>query len=231
MPLTRRAVVTGGSGALGMAVYEVLARDGYEVHVTVSSERSADGLVREAGIDRATVHVANLTSDADAERLFQAVGGPLGALVTTVGGFAASPMSDVTAPDVDRMTDINLKATLLTVSHAHPSLRQSEDGAGVVMVASKSGLVGEAGAALYSATKASIVNLAASLSREWLEDDIRVNAVLPSIFDTPANRAGMPDADYSKWPKPREIAEVIAFLVSDRAKIVSGGAIPVYGKA
>ena len=226
-----RALVTGGTGVLGKAVYETLTGRGFETHVTASSPRSAAAFVKDTGAESALVHVADLTSDEDAKRLFREVDAPLHALVTTIGGFTAGPLADVSSTDIDGMTNLNLKPTILALRHAYPYLKAGDQGAGVVMVGARSGVTGGAGVALYSATKAAVVNLALSLAQEWQTDDINVNAVLPSIFDTPANRAAMPDADFSQWAKPSEIAEVAAFLVSAQGRIVSGGAIPVYGKS
>jgi NAD(P)-dependent dehydrogenase (short-subunit alcohol dehydrogenase family) len=76
-----------------------------------------------------------------------------------------------------------------------------------------------------------VANLALSATQEWLNDGITVNAILPSTMDTPGNRKAMPNADFSKWPKTEEVGDVVAFLVSEKARIVSGGAIPVYGRA
>jgi NAD(P)-dependent dehydrogenase (short-subunit alcohol dehydrogenase family) len=101
----------------------------------------------------------------------------------------------------------------------------------VVNVSSEAALKGEASLAAYSASKAGVVRLTEAISEEYRMDGITANCVLPRIIDTPANRKAMPDADFSKWPKPEEIAQVILFLASDDATAVTGAAVPVIGRA
>ncbi len=224
-----RAFVTGGTGALGTAVCRALLEAGYDTHAaTITHDPTPPAT---SGLDRLRVHVGDLTREVDAERIFQEVGGPLAAVVATVGGFIGGPLTDVTVGDIEGLTALNLTSTVLTLKHAHPRLKENPGGAACVLVAARSAHHGGPGAALYSATKAGVANLALSAAQEWKDDRIAVNAVLPSIFDTPRNRADMPDADFSRWPKPEEIAAVVRFLVSEDARIVSGGWIPVYGQA
>jgi len=166
----------------------------------------------------------------DVARVFEEVGGPLAALVATLGGYRGGPLTSVTAKDIDELTAVNSKTAVLTLSQAHSYLRKNPEGASVVLVAARSAVTGGPGGALYAAVKAGVANLALSASQEWLADGISVNAILPSTMDTPANRRDMPEADFSCWPTIEEEAEVAAFLVSDRARIVSGAAIPVYGR-
>ena len=168
--------------------------------------------------------------DVGAVGLMDDVGAPLGALVTTLGGFLGGPLAALTAADVDGLIALNLTNAVHTLRHAYPLLKAHPDGAHVVLVSARGAVAGGPGAALYAAAKAGIANLALSLSQEWLEDGITVNAILPSTMDTPVNRRDMPNADFSRWPTTREVAEVVAFLVSDAARIISGGSIPVYGR-
>lgn len=224
-----KALVTGGSGALGRAVCSALVGAGYEVHASTTSAKH--GLGEAAGLEEVRVHVADLTDEDDVAGMFEEVGLPLAALVATVGGFAGGPLAEIAAADIDQLTALNLKTTVLTLKGAYPYLKANPGGAGVVLVAARSAVQGGPNAALYSATKAAVVNFALSASREWKRDAISVNAILPSTMDTPANRRSMPDADFSLWPKVEEVAQVAAFLVSEKARIISGGAIPVYGRA
>jgi NAD(P)-dependent dehydrogenase (short-subunit alcohol dehydrogenase family) len=108
---------------------------------------------------------------------------------------------------------------------------KARGGGKIVSVAARAALKGEAGLGAYSASKAGVVTLTQAMSEELIDDDIQVNCVLPSIIDTPANRRAMPEAEHSRWVAPEQIARVLAFLVSDDACIVSGAAIPVYGRA
>ena len=224
-----KAFVAGGTGALGLSVCGALLRSGYETH---ASARSSDhGLSDDPKLKDVIVHAADFTDEAGAARVIEKVGGPLAALVSTVGGYAGGPLAEISAADVDKLTTLNFKTTALILKSAYPYLKENPGGSGVVLVAARSAGTGGPRAAIYAATKAAVANLALSAAREWLQDGISVNAILPSTMDTPANRAAMPDADFSRWPTTDEVAEVAAFLVSEKARIVSGGAIPVYGRA
>ena len=225
-----RALVTGGDGALGSDVGRVLREAGFEVHVTALNAEMAASFAERPDNQGLTVHVADLLDFDGTKQLMDEVGAPLGALVATLGGFLGGPLATLTEADVDRLISLNLTSALYTLRHAHALLKVHPSGAHVVLVGARGAVTGGSGAALYSATKAGVANLALSLSQEWLEDGIAVNAILPSTMDTPANRRDMLDADFSRWPTTREVAEVVAFLVSDGARVISGGAIPVYGK-
>ncbi len=225
-----KAFVTGGDGALGMAVCRALVEEGFETH---ASSRSPDHRIHATpGLESVLVHIGDLTSEAEALRMFEEDGpGPLAALVATVGGYSGGPLAEVDAAQIDKLTNLNLKTTALTLRGAYPCLKESPTGAGVVLVAARSAVTGGPKAAIYAATKAAVASLAVSASQEWLEDGISVNAILPSTMDTPANRRSMPGADFSRWPTPEQVAGVAAFLVSEKARVISGSAIPVYGGA
>jgi NAD(P)-dependent dehydrogenase (short-subunit alcohol dehydrogenase family) len=224
-----RALVTGGNGNLGEAVSRLLLRSGYEVHVTVHDAQTrasfAYGLMKE-GLH---VHVADLTKPADCERLAGEIGGALEALVATVGGFVAGPFKDIDPAVIDQQYDLNLKSTLLTLRYTYPLLAASPEGASVVLVANRPALSSGPNVAVTSAMKAAVVHLAKSLCAEWADAKITVNAIAPSVMDTPQNRRAMPDKDPTDWPSPLEVAEVIQFLLSDAGAIVSGAVLPVYG--
>ena len=225
-----KAFVTGGDGALGMAVCRALIEDGFETH---ASSRSPDHRIHATpGLESVLVHIGDLTSEAEALRMFEEDGpGPLAALVATVGGYSGGPLAEVDAAQIDKLTNLNLKTTALTLRGAYPRLKESPTGAGVVLVAARSAVTGGPKAAIYAATKAAVASLAVSASQEWLEDGISVNAILPSTMDTPANRRSMPGADFSRWLTLEQVAGVAAFLVSEKARVISGSAIPVYGGA
>ena len=213
-----------------MAVCRALIEDGFETH---ASSRSPDHRIHATpGLEGVLVHIGDLTSEAEALRMFEEDGpGPLAALVATVGGYSGGPLAEVDAAQIDKLTNLNLKTTALTLRGAYPRLKESPTGAGVVLVAARSAVTGGPGAAIYAATKAAVVSLAVSASAEWLEDGISVNAILPSTMDTPANRRSMPGADFSRWSTLEQVAGVAAFLVSEKARVISGSAIPVYGRA
>jgi NAD(P)-dependent dehydrogenase (short-subunit alcohol dehydrogenase family) len=155
----------------------------------------------------------------------------LEAVVNLVGGFASGPKVHETAPeDFNRMIELNLAPNFLLARAAMPRLVEAGGGA-YVGVSARAALRPFPGAAAYITAKAGVIAFVQALAVEYRDAGIRANAVLPNAIDTPANREQMPNADFSKWVPPAEIARVIRFLVSDDSKPTSGAAVPVYGRA
>ena len=153
--------------------------------------------------------------------------GSLDALVNAVGGFAGGkPLWETEAAVLDRMLSLNLRSGWALARAAAPVMLAQGRGA-IVNVAAQAALAPPAGLGAYTASKAAAVALFASLAADLKGTGVRVNTILPSIIDTPANRTSMPDADFSKWPKPEEIARVVLFLCGDGARVVHGAAVPV----
>ena len=147
--------------------------------------------------------------------------------MNAVGGFAGGkPLWESGAGDLDRMLLLNLRSGWALTRAAAPVMLAQGHGA-IVNVAAQAALSPPAGLGAYTASKAAAIALIASLAADLKNTGVRANTILPSIIDTPANRRSMPDADFSKWPKPEEIARVVLFLASDAAKLVNGAAIPV----
>jgi NAD(P)-dependent dehydrogenase (short-subunit alcohol dehydrogenase family) len=158
-------------------------------------------------------------------------GGRLDALVNLVGGFeAAGRVHETPIEDFERQFRLNLRATYLMCHAALPRMLD-QGGGSIVCVSTRAVLRPFAGAAGYIASKAAVLAFVDALAVEYTKDGVRTNAILPSVIDTPANRAGQPDADHSRWVKPVEIARVIRFLCSDDSAPTSGAHIPVYGRA
>ncbi len=126
--------------------------------------------------------------------------------------------------------NMNLKSVFLCSKAVLPQMIKQNYGK-IINISSRPALKGVAGVGAYSASKAGVLNLTETIADEVRDYDINVNAILPSTIDTPANRRDMPEADFSKWVKPEEIARVMVFLASDDSKPISGAGIPVYGKA
>jgi NAD(P)-dependent dehydrogenase (short-subunit alcohol dehydrogenase family) len=216
--MSKLAVVTGGVGALGRAVAERFAAANYDVLVTAIDEAEQTGY---GGPGEA--QVVNLVDLAATQRWAHAIGRPVHAAALIAGGFAMRSIPEISEGDFERMFDLNVKTAANALSVLTPLLAQA-GGAGVVLVGAAA-FEGASGMALYAASKAAVVSLSRSAALELQESGIRVNCVLPNIIDTPTNRASMPNANYDKWAKPAEIAEVIAYLCSDSASVVSGNAI------
>ena len=226
------AIITGAVGNLGSAVAAVFGVGGAKM---VLVDRSQERLEQAFGTMPETVLAGGV--DLTSEDSVQAVVasalerfGRIDALVNTVGGFRGGKSVDEEELSTwDMMLSVNLRTTLLTCRAVVPTLLEQGSGS-IVNVSSAAALSGPVGLAAYSASKAAVLRLTESLSGEVKAAGIRVNAVLPSTIDTPQNRQAMPDADTSTWVKPKEIAEVIAFLVSDASRAVTGVALPVYGR-
>jgi NAD(P)-dependent dehydrogenase (short-subunit alcohol dehydrogenase family) len=155
----------------------------------------------------------------------------LDGLVNTVGGYAGGTNLWETEPKLfDQMLTSNMLSGYVLARATVPAMVKQGSGV-IVNVASKAAVDHAAGAAAYAASKAGAVAMMDSLAAEVKGTGVRVNSILPSIIDTEPNRKAMPNADFSKWPKPEEIARVILFLCSDEAKVVHGAAIPVYGES
>ena len=152
-------------------------------------------------------------------------------MVNLVGGFAMGKrVHETPIEEFEKQFRLNLRPTYLVTAAALPHLL-SGGGGSIVCVGTRAALQPFSGAAGYIASKAGVIAFAQAVAVEYKNDGIRCNAILPSVIDTPGNRASMPKADFEKWVKPAGIAGVIAFLLSDDSGPTSGAAIPVYGRA
>jgi len=229
-------LVTGGTGGLGREVTLAFLEAGADVTVTYVHVEEFDAVASAAkGIGAKALSGANVdVTNAEAVGKFiadiVAKHGRLDILVNTVGAFAGG--KTVWESDLQtygKMMDLNLKAGFVLARAIVPQMIKQNRG-WIVNIASKAAFDHQAGASLYVASKAGAVALMDSLAAEVKSYDINVNSVLPSIIDTAANRKAIPGADFSKWPKPQDIAQVILFLCSEEARLIHGAAIPVYGR-
>lgn len=224
----REAVVTGGTGALGTAVVGCLLDRGAVVHIPCFSDeelrrfpyKQHAGVRLHEGLD--------LTREADARRLFEATTS-LYASVHVAGGFAMGPIASTSLDSWSHLMQMNATTCFLCCREAVKAM-QGREGR-IVNVAARPVLVPTANMTAYSASKAAVAALTLSLAEELADSAIWVNAVVPSIIDTEANRVAIPGADHGAWPKPEEIADTIAFLASPRNTVTRGALVPVYGKS
>jgi NAD(P)-dependent dehydrogenase (short-subunit alcohol dehydrogenase family) len=225
-------VVTGGFGALGSGVAAAAIDRGASVAVLDVAPSAPQALADRLGPKALLLGGVDLSSPEGAQQAMGAVKanfGRLDALLNIAGGFQWEPVEDGTGESWDRMFALNLKTALNACKAALPYLLES--GAGrIVNVGAQSALHAASGMGPYAASKSAVHRLTESLASELKLKGVTVNAVLPSIIDTPTNRRDMPKADFDRWVSPADLAAVILFLVSDEAKAVTGALIPVSGR-
>lgn len=226
-------VVSGGTGALGQAVVARLLADGAICHVPCFDRNELEGF---PPADDPRVHLSFDTDLTDEPTVARYYGGlpPLWASIHCAGGFATSRFEDTDLAGYEHMMRMNATTAFLCCREALPRIRaRTGDPAGgrLVNVASRPAIEPRGGAGIvpYTMSKAAVAAMTAALGEELAADGIWVNAIAPSIIDTPANRAAMPDAAHDQWPKVDAIAETVAFLASPRNRVTRGSVVATFG--
>jgi NAD(P)-dependent dehydrogenase (short-subunit alcohol dehydrogenase family) len=234
---TRSILITGGTGGLGSAVTLAFLESGTRVFVPWQSEPSRDALLTTVAAhrDRLFLDRVDITHETEVkqwvDKAAAIAGGAPDALVCLAGGFAGGrPVAETDLATWERMLALNLTSVFLCARAVAPLMTARGSGK-IVAVAARAGLQGAAGIAAYSVSKAGVINLVQALAEELKEANVQVNCILPSTIDTSANRRAMPGAEHDRWVAPPDIARVLLFLTSDDASVISGAAIPVYGRA
>jgi NAD(P)-dependent dehydrogenase (short-subunit alcohol dehydrogenase family) len=230
MDLREKVVaVTGAFGSLGAQVVLAAQRAGAAVaaiDIGPVPTCGGTGRVRNyGGVDVSDGASAKRVLDAVAEDL-----GGLDALVNVAGTFRWETLSEGSLDTWDLLYKVNLRTAVAASQAALPHLARRSPGSRIVNVGALAAVKGTTGMAAYSSSKAGVARLTESLADELKDRGITVNAVLPSIIDTPANRRDMPTADFARWVEPRQIADVVAFLLSPQADAVTGALLPVPGR-
>ena len=235
LPLADRVImVTGAAGHLGSAVLALLAMKGARL---VAADRTASRLEEVMGAlsdPSRHLHAGSIDffdSRACAALAEEAVNrfGRVDGLVSTVGTFAMASLEAADADHWDLLYRVNVITTLNLCRAVVPAMRAAGRGSIVTIGAAAAARAGKSTGA-YAAAKSAVLRLTESLADEFKGEGIRANCVLPGTIDTPPNRAAMPKADSSRWASPEEVAEVIAFLLSDAALGITGAGVPVTGR-
>ena len=232
----RNVLITGGTGILGSAVTKAYLAQGDTVSVTYLFEDEVERFKQDTPElnEDVTFLFANVTVETEVQKTiaeFISQFGSLDVLVNIVGGFVGGiPTAELEEDRWDFMMNLNLKSVFLCCKTAIPQMTAQRYGK-IINVSARAGLKGEAGLSAYCVSKGGVRTLTESLAAEVMDSGVNVNAIMPSIMDTPMNREAMPDEDHDRWVAPADVAKVICFLTSDDAAIINGAAIPVYGRA
>jgi NAD(P)-dependent dehydrogenase (short-subunit alcohol dehydrogenase family) len=224
--------ITGAFGVLGSTVARAAAAKGARVALIDYAPTPPAGLVDACGAEVVAMGGVDLTKPAEAKAAIDKVAqrfGGLDALINIAGGFSWETLEDGDPDTWDRLYAMNVKTAANTSRAALPHLKASKSGR-IVNVGALGAVKAAMGMGAYTASKAGVHRLTESLAEELKATDVTVNAVLPSIIDTPTNRADMPDADFNAWVTPADLAAVILFLASEDAKAVTGALVPVTGR-
>jgi NAD(P)-dependent dehydrogenase (short-subunit alcohol dehydrogenase family) len=230
--MQRVVAITGGFGTLGRAVGNAFAADGWKVALLdrapapdVSTPDEQDAQFRLGGVDLTDLGSARTAMSSVAGRL-----GPLNALINVAGGFRWETLADSDLETWDLMYQMNVRTAATASRAALDQFGDGSQGARIVNIGAGAALRAGTGMGAYAASKAGVLRLTEALADELKDRGITVNAILPGIIDTPQNRNDMPDADFSRWVQPADIAAVILFLASRAAMAVTGTSIPVTGR-
>lgn len=236
--MARGVLITGGTGSIGGAVTARFLSDGDAVAVTYRAPAEWDRLRAAHAAEAKSGRLEGFPADvADHDSMRGAVDaaaarlGGLGVLAHIAGGYeGGTTVEKLDEASVRGMIELNLMSAFWAAKHVIPHLKRS--GAGrLLFVSSRGAVQAQAGAAPYAASKLGLHALVATLAQELKQDGITANAVLPSLVDTPQNRAAMPKADFASWVRPEQIASLLSFLGSEASAAVTGALIPIYGKA
>lgn len=229
----RVILVTGGTGALGSVVTKAFIGCNAKVISTYVNNMKMEGLDEEMK-SRVELIRADLGMEDQVKTLVSNIlrkYNEIHIVVNVVGGYLGGRgVAELDQKEWDLMMTMNLKSAFLVSKHVIPQMMSSKAGK-IVHVSSRSGLKSVGYDSAYAASKAGLIRFVESLSEEVKDFNINVNCIMPSIIDTEANRKTMPNADFSKWVQPQDLANIVLFLCSEDSKAITGSAIPTYGWA
>jgi NAD(P)-dependent dehydrogenase (short-subunit alcohol dehydrogenase family) len=227
-------LITGATGEFGPYVAKAFSAAGARLAVTARKLDQAEALLADMGLGPerglpAVVDVTQAASVAEWVQAVQAQWGRVDVLVNIAGGYKpGKPVAEMAEADLDFLFNLNARSAFLTCRAVVP-LMLAQGGGKIINVGAKAALQAGRKSTAYAISKAAVLRLTEALSAEVREQNINVNAVVPSTIDTPANRTNTPTGDPSKWVAPDDLAAVVVFLASEAARAIHGAAIPVYG--
>lgn len=228
----RVAVITGGFGALGQVVAAAAIEHGFKVAVVGHAAEPPADVAHRLGPNAFLLGGIDLADETAAAKAMNAVTsrfGRIDALLNIAGGFRWVKIEDSHAGDLESLFRMNVQTTASAIRAALPALKKSPAGR-IVNVGALAAEKAAAGMGPYAASKAAVLRLTEALAEELKDAGVTINAVLPSIIDTARNRADMPKADFSRWVPPGDLAEVMLFLASEKARAITGAHIAVPGR-
>ncbi len=224
-------VVTGGTGALGAGVVDALLARGATVHLPMMEAELPARAAAAWGGNASVQPAPNVSLDDEAQvSAFYGSLPELWASIHLVGGYAMAKLADTTLADFEKQWRLNTVTCFLACREAVKVMRKGGRGGRIVNVGARPVVQPVGGMVSYVTAKAGVASMTQTLAAELLPENILVNAVLPSIIDTPANRASMPTADHARWPTPAQLAETILFLASEQNALTTGTLVPVFGR-
>ena len=225
-------LITGGTGALGNTLTQRFISSGATTIATYLNDEKIEAIKGQNKINAELIK-ADVTREEQVVKLISTVVerfGHIDILVNSVGGYlGGKSVTELEEHEWDLMMNLNLKSAFLISKHVIPVMKSSGAGGKIVHISSKTGLKSEGHDSAYAASKSGLIRLVESISQETKELGINVNCILPSVIDTEANRRAMPRTDFSKWVKTDDLTDVVFFLCSQEAKVITGAAIPTYG--
>jgi NAD(P)-dependent dehydrogenase (short-subunit alcohol dehydrogenase family) len=225
-------LITGGTGALGKTLTQRFISSGATTIATYLKDEKIEA-IKGQNTNNAELIKADVTREEQVIKLISTIVerfGHIDILVNSVGGYlGGKSVTDLEEHEWDLMMNLNLKSAFLISKHVIPVMKSSGLGGKIVHISSKTGLKSEGQDSAYAASKSGLIRLVESIAQETQELGINVNCILPSVIDTEANRRAMPRADFSRWVKTDDLTNVVFFLCSQEAKVITGAAIPTYG--
>lgn len=223
--MTQYVVISGGSGALGTVVSKRLAELGYGVHIL-----DLNPPTQELG-EQIHFHATNVLDRQALENVqAQLKAHEVYALLNIMGGFHWGLFEETPLHTLDKMLDLNLRSAFALTQSILPQLKSQNKGR-IINIGARPAVQPTVGMSAYAMSKAGILSFTETLAEELKQTDITVNALLPSVIDTPQNRQDMPEANPKDWVSPEQLCHVIEFLLSPKSQAISGALIPVYHKA